>query len=417
MEATQRTTVRSLSVTFCVFALIAVWLSSGPPPDDRLTPSSSTCLGSTAPDALSGLLAAEPGGVIAADYQRAIELSDGRTLWLFQDATIRLPLPDPTTTTTTTIDPDEPPLPPAPTERLLHNIGMLQTGSCFEVLRSGTAADPKAWLLPAQTTPYAHWYWPLDAAMGADGRLYVHLAEMFERGALYLSTTEPVGTRIVGLDLATMTITSEGVPPSSSTSLYGFSIASDGTWTYLYGQCHRQFGWDMGLFGVRAHDLSCSSHVPVARVPLGQLFAAPSYWDGNSWQPHPARAAAVMPTEGRAINPSQVRYDGDEFVAVTKVDDWFGATVYLDRAPSAQGPWTNYAQVPVSPKCRTACNTYFASWIPSTATDSRASNRTVVGLSHNRWDGIVTTVNRPTFFTVPDPGKFALALRCSVVNC
>jgi hypothetical protein len=23
----------------------------------------------------------------------------------------------------------------------------------------------------------------------------------------------------------------------------------------------------------------------------------------------------------------------------------------------------------------------------------------------------------PTYFTVPDPGKFALALRCSVVNC
>jgi hypothetical protein len=415
MEVMQRTTVRSVGVTICLFAIIGGWLAASPPSDDRLVPASATCLGSTTPDALNGLLAAEPGGVIAADYQRAIELPDGRTLWLFQDATIRLPVPDPTPTTT--IDPNGPPLVPAPTKRLLHNIGMLQTGSCFEVLHGGTAADPKAWLLAAQTTPYFHWYWPLDAAMGNDGQLYVHLAEMFERGALYLSTTEPVGTSIVGVDLATMGFTFEGTPPSSSTSLYGFSIASDSTWTYLYGQCHRQFGWDIGQLGVRAHDLTCSSHVPVARIPRGQLFDAPSYWDGSTWQPDPTRAVAVLPTEGRAINPSQIRFDGDEFVAVTKVDDWFGSTIFLDRAPAAQGPWTTYAQMPAFPKCSSACNTYFASWIPSTATGSGASNRSVVGLSHNRWDGIVTSVNRPTYFAVPNPGDHALALRCSVVDC
>lgn len=415
MEGMHRAAVRSLSVMICVLAIGVGWLTISPLPTERLASSDPTCLSSTAPGALSELFAAEPGGLIAADYQRAIELPDGRTLWLFQDATIRLPPPDPTPTTT--IDPDAPPVPPAPTKRLLHNVGMLQTGSCFEVLRSGSEADPEAWLLPTQTTPYAHWYWPLDAAMGTDGRLYVHLAEMFERGALYLSTTEPVGTRIVGVDLATMGITFEGVPPSSSTSLYGFSIASDTSWTYLYGQCHRQFGWDIGLFGVRAHDLSCSSHVPVARVPRGQLFAAPNYWDGSTWQPNPARAVAVMPTEGRSINPSQIRFDGAEFVAVTKVDDWFGSTIHLDRASSAQGPWTTYAQMPISPKCSVDCNTYFASWVPSTATDLEASNRSVVGLSHNRWDGVTSTINRPTYFTVPDPAGYALALRCNVVDC
>jgi hypothetical protein len=58
----------------------------------------------------------------------------------------------------------------------------------------------------------------------------VYLAEMFERVAWYLSTTEPVGTSFAGVELATVGMTFEGTTPSSSTSLYGFSIASDSTW-------------------------------------------------------------------------------------------------------------------------------------------------------------------------------------------
>lgn len=371
---------------------------------DTLATAAPTCLGSTGPDALSTLFDSEPGGVIAADYQRAVALPGGRTLWLFQDATIRLPPPQ---------DPPPPTGPPAPTTRLLHNIGMLQTGSCFDVLRSGSAADPRAWLLADQTTPFGHWFWPLDAVMGTDGRMYIHLAEMFERGALYLSATEPVGTRVVGIDVNSLRQTFTGAPPSSSTSLYGFSITSDDAWTYLYGHCHRQFGWDVGPFGVLAHDLDCSANVPVARVPKGRVFDQPTYWDGATWQADPNRAVAVMPTTGRRINPSQVRFDGTEFVSVTKVGDWFGTTIHLDRAPAAYGPWTAYARVPAVPKCSPlVCNTYFASWVPG-----EHDGQFVIGLSHNRWDGIVSSINRPTFLSAPKPGTHSLAFRCDLVDC
>ena len=380
---------------------------------DVIVSQARTCLGSTSPDALSELFAAEPGGLIAADYQRAIALPDGRTLWLFQDATIRLPEPPPTTTVPGVPPPSEPP-PPA-TERLLHNVGIVQQGMCFDVLRTGSEADPGPWLFADQTTPFGHWFWPLDATVAEDGRLYIFVAEMLERGPLYLSLTEPVSTRIVGVDLATMSQVFVGTPANATSDLYGFSIADDGRWTYLYAQCHRQFGYDLGAFGVPAHDLSCSDRVTVGRVPSGRVFDAPAYWDGASWVSDARRAVPVMPTERRSINPSQIRWNGREFVAVTKVDDWFGSTLHLDRAPSAEGPWTTYARMGVSPRCAPdLCNSYFASWVPQA---SRDTDRYVVGLSHNRWDGRLSTFNRPTFFTVPAPDRYALATRCDEVGC
>lgn len=407
--------LRSLVLTGAVvtgaLALGLLWLTDDVD-DDRLVSGADVCLDGTGPEALSTLFDHEPGGVIAADYQRSFVLPDGRTLWLFQDATFRLPPSSAVSTTTGTVDLS---LTPPATERLVHNIGMVQRGSCFTVLQSGTAADPRSWLLAGPTTPFQHWFWPLGAEMANDGNLYVYVAEVFERGGLYLSATEPTGTRIVAVDLASMQVVGATTPPGSSPSLYGFSVASDATWTYLYGHCHRQFGWDIGPFGVPAHDLGCSGDVPVARVPKGQLLDPLQYWDGSSWQADPARAVSVMPDDGRSVNPSQVRYDRGEFVAVTKVDDWFGSTIYLDRAPAAHGPWENYARIPAALRCdyRT-CNSYFASWAPD---PTGTTGDYVIGLSHNRWDGQVSSINRPTFHLAPRPETYALAIRCALVTC
>lgn len=375
-------------------------------------PATATCVGDTGPAALTALFDREPGGMMAADYQRALALPDGRTLWLFQDATVRLPPPAAPTTTTTV--PGQPPPPPPPTERLLHNVALVQTGTCFELLRSGSAADPGPWLFAAQTVPFGHWFWPLGATVGSDGRVYVFVAEMREYGPLYLSSTVPLSTRVVALDPVTLAVDWVGHPWNAGPQLYGFSIASDDDWTYLYAQCHRQFGWDMILPGAYAHDLACSADVTVARVPAGRVLDRPQYWDGNTWSLDAAAAVPVFPTDGRRINPAQVRRDGDGFVAVTKEGDWFGTTIHLERAPNAEGPWTTYARVPAMPKCaREICNTYFASWVPGVG----PTGGHVIGLSHNRWDGRLSTINRPTFFEVPAPGAAALAYRCAVVDC
>ncbi len=403
--------VARLGVVVLTLGLVAALVAL--PDTDPSAPAADVCLGAATPATLTTIFENEPGGVIAADYQRAVPLPDGRTLWLFQDATIRLPPPD-------LPDPELPPdplSPPPPTEQLLHNIGVIQSGSCFTVLRSGTDEDPRAWLLPGQTTPFAHWFWPLGAEMGNDGYLYVYVAEMFERGGLYLSASEPTGTRAVAIDLTSMSVAGAWTPPGSSAQLYGFSVTSDVSWTYLYGHCHRQFGYDIGPFGVPAHDVGCSGNVPVARVPKGQMLDPLSYWDGTAWQADPNRAVSVMPA-GRTINPSQVHWVDGEFLAVSKVGDWFGTTIYLDRAPTARGPWTNYARLPAPKRCDpNTCNSYFASWIPGSALTGGTEGQFVIGVSHNRWDGRVTTINRPTYLLAPPPGSHAFALRCSIVDC
>lgn len=402
----------SRSLRAGIVAVIAASLAltaCGRPPSDTVA---TACVGSTSAADLTALFDQKPGGLFAADYQRAVPLPDGRILWLFQDASIELPPPPEPTTTTTTLPGTPPPPPPPPRTRLVHNAALVQTGTCFELLRGGTAEEPQAWLLADETAPYSHWFWPLDATIGADGQLYVFLAEMVERGPRYLTVTEPISTRVVAVDAHSLAPYWSGQPANATPALYGFSITSDDTWTYLYAQCHRQFGYTPIL--LPAHDLTCASQVTVARVPKGRILQPPNYWDGSTWQPNALRAVPVMPTAGRSINPSQVRWTGSEFVAVTKVGDWFGSTIFLDRAPSAEGPWSTYARLRVDPKCDPlVCNTYFASWVPTSIT----GGSWMVAVSNNRWDGMVSEINRPIFLTVPFPGTFAIAARCSRVQC
>lgn len=369
------------------------------------------CVGTTSPDDLTGLFDLEPDGLLAADYQRALRLPDGRILWTFQDASIRI-VPEEEPAPTPPPQPGGPAEPEEPTERIVHNAALVQSGTCFERLGGGPEHDPTAWLFPNETVPFERWFWPLDATIGADGLVWVFLAEVVERGPSYLTMSEPVGTHVVALDPGSLEPVGSGRPADAGADLYGFSIAEDGAWTYLYAQCHRQFGYDPTIFGTNGHDLSCSDEVTVGRVARGRVLDPLDYWDGTSWQPDPGRAVPVMPSGRRQINPSQVMWNGSEFLSVTKEGDWLGSTIYLDRAPAAHGPWTNYARMPATPKCApNVCNTYFASWIP------QPGGGLVVGLSHNRWDGVVTPVNRPTFAEVPPPAEFPLAMRCSLVDC
>lgn len=357
--------------------------------DSPLT--ASVCLTRVAPDQLDELFSTEPGGVIGADYQRATPLANGDVLWTFQDAEVRLPNGSST---------------------LVHNIGMLQRGNCFTVMMSGTAADPQPWLLASDTTKFSHWYWPLGAEMATDGRVYVFLAEMFETGPGYLTHVEPRATRIAGIEIDTMEVEVVGSPSNASAALYGWSIESDRTWTYLYAQCHRQFGYDPYIW-VYAHDFGCSNRVTVARVPRGQLFARPSYWSGAGWQSDPGRAAPVIDTVGRLVNASQIVWSNNNWMSITKVGDWWGDRILVERSDRPTGPFVVVADIAAVPKCAVDCNTYFASWIPSPD-----PAQLIFGLSHNRWDGIATAVYRPTFSTLPAPAyTMSPADRCSIGQC
>jgi hypothetical protein len=346
------------------------------------------CLTRNSPDQYASMFDGEPGGVIGADYQRAHRMPNGNVLWTFQDAEIRLP--DGTST-------------------LVHNIGMIQSGTCFSVLVGGAPHAPQPWLFASQTTPFQRWYWPLDATLGNDGRMYVYVAEMVEHGDHYLDHVEPVSTAVAAIDVDTGVVVSQRAARNATPALYGFAAASDDRWTYLYAQCHRQFGFDLEM-----HDFSCSAEVTVARVPTGQLFAAPRYWTGSGWSSRADRAAPVLPTAGRHVNALDITLVGNRWLSIVKVDDWFGDTIIVESATRPVGPFETIMTLPATPKCDPAvCNTYYASWIP----DGPAGTLTI-GLSNNRWDGILPHVYRPSYRTIPTP-RFVLspADRCSLGYC
>ncbi len=350
-----------------------------------------SCLSGAAPADLDRLLVSEPDGVVGADYQRATALPDGRVLWTFQDVEMRRP---------------------GGSTTLVHNIGMVQDGSCFSVLRGGTADDPRPWLFAESTTKFSHWFWPLGAEVGSDGLLYVFAAEMNERSPGYLVRTEPTSTAVAVVDTATWEVVRTATPGNASDALYGWSIESDDRWTYLFAQCHRQFGYDLYIFHY-AHDQSCASRVTVGRVPKGMMLATPTYWTGRGWSADPAAAAPILETADRMVNASQFVRVANVWMAITKVGDWWTDRIVIERAERAVGPYSVVTSMLVTPKCALDCNTYFASWIPSSLT-----GQLVYGLSHNRWDGIASDVYRPTFAAVPAPAHTtSTAQRCSLGHC
>ena len=101
-----------------------------------------------------------------ADYQRPFPLPDGRVLWMFQDVYVSGRYGQST---------------------FVHNAGLVQTGSCFQLLPSGNYAAPGEYLFPDVAQRRKRWFWPLAGEMGNDGLFHLFVAEMLEHGATYLT--------------------------------------------------------------------------------------------------------------------------------------------------------------------------------------------------------------------------------------
>lgn len=353
------------------------------------------CLPDLSVGSLGTMFNGEPGGIIGADYPRTLTLPNGNVLWTFQDAHIRTPTG----------------------ARYVHNIGMLQVGLCFNILVGGSSQFPEAWLFPEQTVPNSRWFWPLDAEIGSDGQVYIFAAEMNERGESYLERTEPGGVFVARFNPTNWNIEWYGRPGDTSNSLYGWSIESDDNWTYLFGHCHRQFGYDP-FFGGAAHDRSCTQRVTLARVPVGRVLDQPSYWTGTGWSYSPSQAVSVVAPKGSWTVPTQFLVKNGRWLAITKVDDWFGTDIVIESAVHPAGPYVEIERRPAATKCaNTECNTYFSSWIDGQNL-GEPGDLLISSLSHNRWDGQPSSVYRPTYQVVlPPPNHPAAAMRCRLGHC
>lgn len=320
--------------------------------------------------------ATELDGFAGADYQRTIELPDGRVLWTFQDTYL--------------VDPSD----PSDERDLVHNAALVQDGMCFEALHGGDDADPTAWVAAELTQPLDHWYWLLDGYVLDDDTVVLFVAEMSEEGDHYLGNSVPLAAWSVELDLTTMELGPLEPAPDPGTALYGFSVATDDEYVYLYAQCHRQFG-----FSEYGHD-ACAAEVYIARQPLGQTGQPLEYWNGTDWNRNSRDAVNIAPAAGpdgeiRLANPMQIEQTADGWIAVTDVGDWWGDEIYIDVADDPQGPWTTVEVIVPDEGVGTAeLASYFASVIP---TDG---DELVLAVGTNRWDGDYSDRYRPYFNTV-----------------
>ena len=319
-------------------------------------------------------------GYAGGDYQRVYGLPDGRKLWLFQDMFFSADndLRD-------------------SLQAAAHNAGLVQTGTCWRLVGG---PGMKNFIGSAQTVPLRRWYWAMDGAMGADGALWIFMVEMQNpNGTGAAWGARPTGTWVARLNPGTLQVLSFAKARDAGTRLYGWSIVSDDTYSYMYGHCYRQFTNKVNSAG--QFDATCMPNAYLARVPKGQFGAAPRYWTGTGWSANGASARPVL-TRGKA-NPMDVSKFGNTYVNVTKIDEWWGSEVLVDRASAPQGPWTTVQRVNILSNRRCSqCGIYHAHLLPY----RDANNQMVLSLSDGSpfslWQRNAF-LYRPQFMALPIP--------------
>ena len=221
------------------------------------------------------------------------------------------------------------------------------------------------------------WWWPLDAEVGADGYVWVFLAEMYnpnrhrgdERALL------PAGTWVARAAPATISPSPRSsLPPSRLPTCTATRSSRDDTWTYLYANCYRQFvpgqllGFDPACSPVRLSGASAQG--PFRPAP--RALDAPT--GGRSIE-SASRAGLPWPHDGGEL---AVQRYGDTYVNVNDDGEWFGPTIEIWTARQPQGPWTLAVAADVPTKCGDDCFHYGAFLLPD-----RDSGRVGVLLSHN----------------------------------
>ena len=323
-------------------------------------------------------------GYAGGDYQRVYPLPDGRKLWLFQDMFFSADndLRD-------------------SLQMAAHNAGLVQNGTCWSIVGGPRMNN---YIGSAQTTPLRRWFWPMDGEIGFDGALWIFMAEMSNpngNGATWGAA--PVGTWVARIDPTSLAVLSFAPARDAGNRLYGWSVTSDNNFSYLYGHCYRQFIHTAN--STAQFDAACMPHTYLARVPKGRFDLLPTYWNGGNFTSNPLTAAPIM-SRG-AANPMDVQRFGDVYVNVTKIDDWWGAWVYVDKAPNPWGPWEPDQSIFIVDDRRCGeCGIYHAHLLPYLDSNGKMVLSWSNGAPFHLWQANAylyrpsfRTVNLPTFRT------------------
>jgi hypothetical protein len=404
-----RTTVAAVA-TVALVGLVSCAPPSPPPPpppppwaaSTRITAAGDVatdvgCAASNGAADLAAFFRQRIGPVLGWDYQHVYPLGPDRWLWLFQDAFIDHP------GLATSLD----------GVGFAHNAALLQTGTCFTLLHRGTAAQPSSFEPGDGEVVLSRWWWPLGGERDG-GVLRVFWAEMVHDGAEPPAGDglpwHPVQTWLATYDATDLTrlgfVPAPGPTPSGPKPppLYGYAVASDDSFTYLFGNTYQQNLTLEGGFWDGPHS---ATDMWLARVPRGRLDERPKYWTGTGWAQDPSKAE---PIDSRywTENPMQPHFVNGRWVAVTKENGFWGQDVAVSVATDPWGPWTTVQQVTVDDD--PILNTYGALAVPWLTPDGSL----IVSLSRNardmRRDAYpVPARYRPTFLTMALPSAAAAA--------
>jgi len=307
------------------------------------------CASGTGAGALDSFFAARVGPLMGADYQHVVALGGNRYAWFFQDAFV-----DPSGAATRL---DQ--------SFFAHNLLLIQDGKCFTMLHRGTAAKPTSFEPGNGESPLSKWFWPMGAETSA-GQVKMFWAEMakdpYEPGPGDGLGWHPARLWLATYDANTMKrVAFDPAPNSSVNPMYGYAVANDGAYTYLFGNTFEQnLVREGGFFGGQ----HSATAMYLGRVPLGQLAATPEYRTAGGWSNNPADARPIV-RRYWAENPMQPRFIDGQWVAATKVDGYWGEQLAIDVANHPWGPWTTTEYRGLSPRGGDgSMNTYHAHLLP-----------------------------------------------------
>jgi hypothetical protein len=307
------------------------------------------CAASKTASGIDAFFADRAGPLVGSDYQHVYPLGNDRFLWLFQDSfvdhsggAVKLNQAS-----------------------FVHNSAMIQTGNCFQMFHRGTTSKPGSFEDGAGEKALERWFWPMGGEMNGR-RLQVFWVEMQKDG--YDPSPpdglgwHPARTWIATYDPKTLArLSFDPAPNDDVRPIYGYAVSSDASWTYLFGNTFEQNMVREGGFWAGPHS---ATSMWLARVPRGSLNSVPEYWSTSGWSTNRAAAEPFL-SRHWAENPMQPRYIDGQWVAVAKVDGYWGEEMTVDVAPEPWGPWSTVDRRRISPRTGDAkMNTYHAYLLP-----------------------------------------------------
>jgi hypothetical protein len=386
---------RSRLAIVCVLALLAATLAIGVTPSVA-SAAGGTCVSDLSTPSMNAVFGGQVDEYVGLDALRDFPLPDGRTLWLFQDAYF---------------SPSGARLGSLLPAHFAHNAALIQTGTCFRAIHGPTSAADRcpgagtaSYVGGALTIDCTRWFWPMGGAIDSDGYLAVFYAlfgNITGRGANTGAAAD--GVWIARIDPTTLQVVSfVPAPNDNGTLLYGWSVETDGAYSYLFANSYDQFN-------LPDHASPAPGKNFVARVPAGHFEREPEYWNGGGWSTDRAAAQPIVDASGASAGASpysmQPRLIDGTWVSVTKVSDWFGADLAIDTAPAPQGPWTRVRTMALPTKTIDgSTNNYLPHLLPWRS----PLGNLVVTVSHNSWvmDPLAfanPSLYRPTFFEIEPP--------------